>query len=182
MKRDDDNTSEKSTDAEGSGEESVPSPVVSKLNMDAPVFVPSSAKPKQTLNLTHAIMVPEEDNEENYYKKESSKYPGRLYWVHKKTGATTWKCPGKKEETKKPKEAAKPKKEVEITAEALSAEISKTLSQLSNKACGEKSFDDTDGCSTDAGAEQTGESDFDSEFSRSACSKSVLPSLGKLVM
>lgn len=199
-KDDDDNSSEKSTDAEGcsgacSTADSMNSPFQTQLNPyakefqtqnlnpDAKEFVPPSAKPKQTLNLTHAILVPEEedDTEDAYYKKESSKYPGRFYYVHKKTGATTWKAPKKKAEKKEAPEPVKSKKESELTAEALSQEISKTMSQLSSgKVSG--GFDDTDGCSTDAGAEQTGESDFDSDFSKSSCSKNILPSLGKLVM
>lgn len=206
-KEDDDDSSDKSTDAEGSGSgsiaDSMNSPIPSlmnpyakefqsqaMMNPDAKEFVPPArAKSKQTLNLSHAILVPEEeeDNEDAYYKKESSKYKGRFYYVHKKTGATTWKAPKKKVQMPKTAEVAKPKKESEIAAEALSQEISKTMSQLSSSGK-TSSLDDNDGNSTDAGVEQSGESDFDSDFSRSSlaaapeCSKNILPSLGKLMV
>eukprot|EP00929_Paragymnodinium_shiwhaense_P029557 TRINITY_DN16904_c0_g1_i1.p2 TRINITY_DN16904_c0_g1~~TRINITY_DN16904_c0_g1_i1.p2 ORF type:complete len:262 (+),score=101.68 TRINITY_DN16904_c0_g1_i1:77-862(+) len=210
-KSEDDDRSEHSTEADGSGSDSYEeySPDASaafhskmnpnaqefskmnpnakefiKMNPNAQEFVPPTAnKSKQTLNLTHAILVPEDETEgeEAYYKKESSKYPGRFYWVHKKTGATTWKAPGGGKAAAKKEKAEQPQRmSREQLSEALSKEITKTLSALSTKGSG--SFDDTDGCSTDAGVEQSGESDLDSDFSRSSCSKSILPKLGKLVM
>lgn len=56
-----------------------------------------------------------------WYKKESSKYPGRFYYVNKETGATTWKKAdikvelAKKEESDK--EESEPEAEAAVTAD-----------------------------------------------------------------